>query len=146
MADAQFRLSRRALLGVACASAPVLAAAAPSVRFEPSREAVPSEAEAFRPAWSRALAVFNRADAAITALEGKSDDETFNRAADAHDRALERLLLAPAPDVAALAAKLRLARVHQVWELRAGEALMEALERDALVLDGRAAPRPRAPL
>jgi hypothetical protein len=84
--------------------------------------------------WQRALAVFNRADAAVTALEGTSDDDAFNAAADAHDRALERLLLAPAPSVAALAAKLRLARRDQAWELPAGDDLMHALEQDAFRL------------
>jgi len=82
----------------------------------------------------------------VTALEGTSDDDAFNAAADAHDRALERLLLAPAPSVAALAAKLRLARRDQAWELPAGDALMEALERDALALEGRIARRPGAPI
>jgi hypothetical protein len=54
-----------------------------------------------------------------------------SRKADAHDRALERLLLAPAPSVAALATKLRLA---QAWELPAGDALMAALEQNAFRL------------
>ena len=140
MADGQFRLSRRALLGVACAS-PLLPRH-PGLDPGPMNTVgTPARASAFmgsglrrNDGWERALALFNRADALISALEGRSDDDTFNRAADAHDCALERLLLAPAPDVAALAAKLRLARIHQAWELSAGEAMMEALERDAVSL------------
>jgi hypothetical protein len=139
MADGQLKLSRRALLGVVCAGPGLggvegllragrggvpwdnlcvtFGAADPSaaphtLRFEPSLSRAASrdrEAEALRTAWARALALFNRADATVTALEGTRDDDAFNRAADAHDRALERLLLAPAPTVAALAEKLRLA-------------------------------------
>jgi hypothetical protein len=89
--------------------------------------------------WHRALAVFRRADAAVAALEGTSDDDAFNRAAAAHDRALERLLLAPAPNLAALAEKLRQARLNQAWELPAGDSLTAALEQDALRLSSRAA-------
>ena len=99
-------LSRRALLAAACA-APVLSAASPSVRSERSRGPLPSEDEALHSAWNRALTRFRHAEAAVAALEGTPDDDAFNRAADAQDRALERLLAAPAPDLPALAAKLR---------------------------------------
>jgi hypothetical protein len=81
--------------------------------------------------WQDALAAFRRADAAVTALEGTADDDAFNRAADVHDRALERLLLALAPHLSALAHKLSLARRHQAWELSSGDALMAALAHDA---------------
>ena len=143
MVDGQLKLSRRALLGVACASAPVLAAASPSSSFPRKRESSAALYAAERVGldprfrgddgrrWQRALALFTRADAAVAALEGTSDDDAFNAAADAHDRALERLLLAPAPDLAALARKLRLARRDQAWELPSGDALMDALEQDA---------------
>jgi hypothetical protein len=133
MADAQLKLSRRSLLAAACASP--LAATRP-VRSERSRGPAPSAAEALLPAWTRALTDYRRAEATVAALEGTSDDDAFNAAADTHDRALERLLLAPAPDLPAFAAKLRLARGHQAWELAQGDALMQAVEQDALRLAG----------
>jgi hypothetical protein len=115
------------------------AAAPRPVRFEPSREAVSSAAQILAPAWSRALAAFRRADAAVAALQGTPDDDAFNRAADAHDRALERLLLTPVPNLAALAEKLRQARVNQAWELPTGDSLTAALEQDAVRLSSSAA-------
>jgi hypothetical protein len=139
MADAQLKLSRRSLLAAACAS-PVLSkvqrpalpvSAAPAVRFERSREAPTSADEALLPDWTHALSRFRSAEAAVAALEGTRDDDAFNAAAEAQDRALERLLLAPAPDLASLAAKLALARRHQAWELAQGDALMAAIEQDA---------------
>ena len=145
MADGQLKLSRRALLGVACASAPMLSRVQgrhsgldPESTFLPAPEEgrwTPDQVRGDE-LWKEALAVFNRADAAVTALEGTSDDDAFNAAADAHDRALERLLLAPAPSIAALATKLRLTRRDQAWELPSGNALMGALEQDALRLAG----------
>ena len=143
MADGQLKLSRRALLGVACASAPVLSRHSgldtESTFFSPPpppERWTPDQVRGDDGEWQEALAVFNRADAAVTALEGTSDDDAFNAAADAHDRALERLLLAPAPSVAALAAKLRLARRDQAWELPSGDALMDVMEQDAVRLSG----------
>lgn len=153
MADGQLKLSRRALLGVACASAPLLSRAEArhsgldpestffaeegKGRWTPD-QACPELSRGVRgdDLWNEALALFNRADAAVTALEGTSDDDAFNAAADLHDRALERLLLAPAPSVAALARKLSLARRDQAWELPSGDALMHALEQDAFRLAG----------
>jgi hypothetical protein len=145
MAAAQHKLSRRALLGAACA-APFAAEALPAtVHPEQASSEVETRVEgpplALTSAWNRALSRFQRAEAAVAALEGTPDDDAFNRAADAHDRALERLLLAPAPDIAALAEKLRQTRLNQAWELPSGDALTEALEHDASRL---AAARPAA--
>jgi hypothetical protein len=81
--------------------------------------------------WQNAFTHYRRAEAAVAALEGTPDDDAFNHAADALDRALERLLLAPAPDLPALAAKLDLAIAHEAWALRAGPACMAALAADA---------------
>jgi hypothetical protein len=86
--------------------------------------------------WTRALACYRRAEFAVTALEGSPDEEAFGDAVVALNRALERLLLAPAPDAASLAAKLALARRHLAWELPAGEEAMAAIERDARTLAG----------
>ncbi len=84
MADGQLRLSRRALLGVACASAPVLGRHS-GLDSESAFFAPPPPQVRWTPAqvrgdelWNEALAVFTRADAAVTALEGTSDDDAFN--------------------------------------------------------------------
>ena len=148
MADGQLKLSRRALLGVACAGS-ALSGAIPSVRFEPPdaffggaqdklrREAMPSGAEALQAAWRRALDRLRRAEAAVAALERSPDEEAFGDAVVAFNRTLERLLLAPAPDLSALALKLRLARRHLAWELAKGEEAMAVVEADAFRLAGR---------
>jgi hypothetical protein len=52
------------------------------------------------------------------------------------NRALARLLRAPAPDVGALAAKLDLLIAHEAWELDFAEASLGAMRRDALRLAG----------
>jgi hypothetical protein len=82
MADGQLKLSRRALLGVACASAPVVAAAAPSSSFPRKRESIAALDAAERVGldprfcgddgrrWTRALALFNRAKACPELVEG----------------------------------------------------------------------------
>jgi hypothetical protein len=97
MADGQLKLSRRALLGVACAApvlsvvegpvlsaveGPVLAAAAPSSSFPRKRESSAALDAAERVGldprfrgddgrrWQRALAVFNRAKACPELVEG----------------------------------------------------------------------------
>jgi hypothetical protein len=82
MADGQLKLSRRALLGALCASAPVLAAAAPSSSFPRKRESSAALDAAERVGldprfrgddgrrWSRAFAVFDRAKACPELVEG----------------------------------------------------------------------------
>lgn len=81
--------------------------------------------------WSRALTQLRKAVAAVAALEGGADEAAYGDALERFNRALERLLIARAPDLAALAEKLSLACVHLAWELPAGEPAMAALERDA---------------
>lgn len=150
MDDAQLKLSRRTLLAAACAlpaASPCVRSelrpskatsknreASPSVRSERSRGPSPSEAEALHTAWNRALSRFQNAEAAVAALERSPDEDAFGDAVVACNRALERLLTAPAPDLPALADKLRLAIARQAWELPAGDEAMAAIERDALRL------------
>lgn len=87
--------------------------------------------------WGEALAGLRAAEAEIAAFKraeprGASSaaqwafDEAFSDLACAQNRALERLLLVPAPDVAALAVKLALAVEEMAWELPEGEAGMAA--------------------
>jgi thiamine pyrophosphokinase len=61
-------------------------------------------------------------------------DEAFSALGARHDRAVEHLLLAPAPDLPALAAKIALLTDQQAWELPRGDACLEALEADAMRL------------
>jgi hypothetical protein len=160
MADAQLKLSRRSLLGAVCA-APVLGlsegdflrperaarwrdvrvtfavGATPTVRFERSREVVPSAAEALRPQWQKALARFRSAEATLTALEGDPDEDAFGRAHDRFNAALRRLLAFPAPDIAALAAKLEIAVAAELADLTYAPPSLAALAQDARRLASR---------
>jgi hypothetical protein len=96
---------------------------------------------AARPAptrWSRALAAWHRADAAIAAAAHEEDQDRYDRLGAAHDRALVRLLTAPAPDAAGLTLKLELAIDQLTWEHRRGDACMAALLADARRLAAQA--------
>jgi hypothetical protein len=86
--------------------------------------------------WNRALARFQKADAALAVLAHAPDEDLYDRAGTRHDRALVRLLRTPAPDAAALADKIDLLIAHQAWEFRAGEACLAALSADAHRLCG----------
>jgi hypothetical protein len=92
--------------------------------------------------WAAALAALQRAEAEIAAFKRAEPggvsyaaqwelDEAFSDLACAQNAALERLLLAPAPDLAALARKLALAVEEMAWELPEGEASMAMLAADA---------------
>jgi hypothetical protein len=97
--------------------------------------------------WHRALAGLRAAQAEIAnfrATEPKGVpfeqqwalDEAFSDLVVAFNRAVERVLLVPAPDLAALAAKVALAVDEQAWELPDGEAAMARLKADAARLSG----------
>jgi hypothetical protein len=92
--------------------------------------------------WSAALAGLRSARAEIAAFKATEPkgtsfeqqwalDETFSDLVVAFNRALERLLLVPAPDLPALAAKVAVAVDEQAWELPDGEATMARLKADA---------------
>ena len=68
--------------------------------------------------------------------EQEALDEAFSDRVVAFNRAVERMLLAPAPDLASLAAKVALAVEQQAWELPRGEAAMARLKADAARLCG----------
>lgn len=144
-------IGRRALLGVACASPVLVGGPVVSglgglfagrgrdpwdnfrITFGPADpSAPPPRPEALQAVWQQALADYRRAEAAVAALERSPDEDAFGDAIVAMNRALERLLTAPAPDPTALATKLALARRHLAWELPAGDAAMAAIEQDAL--------------
>ena len=155
MAGADLNLSRRALLGAACA-APVAAVAPANLlrhpgldpgstfslvnaqegRWTPDQVRGDGErgTEALREKrlarWNAALARFRRAEAALAVADG-ADEDRFGRLASRCDAAMCRLLRTPAPDAAALALKLELTIRHLVWELTGGDVCLAPLVRDA---------------
>lgn len=135
MASREHSCTRRALLAAA-AAAPVAALPVP-LRAAPA--GVGPKAEA---AWSRALALLGRAQAAMRAAEARSSgpgrpfamqwalDEAYSDRVVTYNRAVTLLLRRPAPDRAALALKIRLAIDEQVAEFSEGNACLAMLERD----------------
>jgi len=124
----EHRVSRRVLLGAACARALAVSARVfPSSPFQRRLES--------RRRWDRALALVRRAEARLEpwriAAEGDPDETLFARRLGAFYRALKRLLRTPAPDLRCLALKLDLAIDHEVAELTGGKACLIALRRDA---------------
>ena len=87
--------------------------------------------------WGKALVRFRAVEAALDAAEG-AEDALFDRMLGRFNRALARLLRTPAPDIAALAAKLDLLLAHEVWELDFAQPCVAALRRDATRLAGAA--------
>jgi hypothetical protein len=124
MAAAQHKLSRRALLGAACA-APILArqAKAAAATLSP---VVPRER-----LWSRALTRYLSAEAALETVAHTEDDDLYDHHLGRLNNALRRILRTPAPDLAAFAAKLDLLVQHEAWELTGGDLCIAALRRDA---------------
>jgi hypothetical protein len=92
--------------------------------------------------WAAALYALQSAGAEVAAFKAAEPkgasfeqqwalDEAFSDLVVAYNRAVERVLLAPAPDLAGLAAKVALAVDEQAWELPAGEAAMARLKADS---------------
>jgi hypothetical protein len=129
MAAAQHKLSRRALLGAACA-APILVASG-SRAGAALRESAPDRR------WTGALSRYRRAEAALEKVAHTEDDHLYDRHLGQLNNALRRLLRTPAPHLAAMAAKLDLLVEHQAWELTQGDLCMAALRRDAHQFAGR---------
>jgi hypothetical protein len=146
-------LSRRALLGAAFA-APVLSivegpvlsfAEAPVLSLVegpgPARRPAENPQSTLAPApaspsfavtkWDRVLSTFRRAERTLAWVAHTEDDALYDRALGGFNRALRALVRAPAPDLAALSAKIDLAVDHEVATLTGGEACMAALKRDA---------------
>jgi hypothetical protein len=140
MADAQLKLSRRALLAGACA-APAIGCHAgldPASTFfcPPSRgRRIPGQArndeDRLVTIWDRTLARFHKAEAALAAAAHSEDEDLYDRLGIRHERALQGLLRTPAPHLAALAAKLDLALDDRALEFIGDAAAMKALKQDA---------------
>jgi hypothetical protein len=129
MADAQLSVTRRSLLAGACAAPLVKGEGGRSwpnfsLTFGPSPPARPGP-------WTRALARVREAEAALAAAAHTEDEDLYDRLGIRHERALQRLLRTPAPNVAALAAKLDLALYDDALEFIGDEAAMKALKQDA---------------
>jgi len=137
-----------------CTRRDLLAGAAGAALPSPCRPSndcpSPLQGEGLQGEWQEALSALRSAEAEIAAFKAAEPegapfaaqwamDEAFSDLACAENAALERLLLVPAPDAAALAAKLALAVEALAWELPEGEATMAQLAADAARL---AAPSP----
>jgi hypothetical protein len=92
--------------------------------------------------WEAALTGLRSAKAEIAAFKATEPkgvsfeaqwelDGAFSDLVVGFNRAVERLLLVPAPDLPALAAKVAVAVDEQAWELPDGEATMARLKADA---------------
>lgn len=148
MAVAEHKVSRRTLLGAAFAlplarhpelvSGSIPPRARPSPRWmlkQVQHDVEGQQAQSFAiTKWDRALAQLRRAEAALTAAAHEPDDEVYGDILVAFNRALKRLLRAPAPDLAALALKLELAAREAAWELTGAETCIAALAREAMRL------------
>ncbi|MBV9931522.1 MAG: hypothetical protein JO013_11335 [Alphaproteobacteria bacterium] len=132
-------LTRRDLLAGA-AAAPSALALRGSAASPP-----PGQRQEARSAWDEALPALTRAEEEIAAFKRAEPkgvpfavqwelDEAFSDLASAQNAALEALLLTPAPDAAALAAKLARAVAEMAWELPEGEATMACIAADAAAL------------
>ena len=157
MAAGRHNLTRRALLGAAFAAPAVLGDCAAPAGRPPQRwdralaalERAKAAEHAFRDgpmaaaerAWEAVHARWPRdydfaADpAAETALRAAFAghgrwEARLNDLEAAHQRAIQRLLLVPAPDPPALAAKIALAVDREVWECEDGERCMATLKED----------------
>jgi len=158
MAAREHKVSRRVLLGAACALPVLSAVEGPLIPpvLSPSKghpgldpgsifslppqkgRGIPDQArndegegQSFVVTnWDRALTRYRQAEAALAAVDG-ADEALFDRLVGRLNRTLARLFRTPAPNLPALATKLDLLIAHQVWELRYAEASMTALKRDA---------------
>jgi len=152
MADGQHKLSRRALLGAVCVaplvrhpelvsgSSPDAAGRVTSwtlkrVQGDGVGQGRQGESSAVT-IWDRAFAVLQKAQAALDAVAHIPDEDLYDRVGARHERALQRLLRTPAPDLPALAAKLELALDERSGEFFGDSAAMKAIKRDARRLAG----------
>ena len=140
MAVGQHKLSRRALLGAVCAVPlvrhPGLDPGSMNTAFVEPATAVCMDSGFRRndeggAVWDRAFVTLRKAEAALDAAAHCPDEDRYDRLGVRHDRALGRLLRTPAPDLAALAAKLELALDERTGEFFGEPAAMKAIKRDA---------------
>jgi hypothetical protein len=149
MAAREHKVSRRVLLGAACAI-PLIRHPGPDPgsTFSPpqaqgrwipgqARNDEAGSAKTNEPAslavteYDRAFAAFLVAEAAVNAAAGEPDEDRYDALMGRLNSTLRRLLRVPTPHLPALAAKLAAANRHLAWELTGAETCMAALARDA---------------
>ncbi|MEA3014669.1 MAG: hypothetical protein QOD42_3214 [Sphingomonadales bacterium] len=145
MAAREHKVSRRVLLGAACAiplirhpgldpgstfsSQPSQGKGIPDqVRNDDGSDKAQSIAVT---KYDRAFATFLIAEAAVNAAAGEPDEDRYDALLGRLNNALRRLLRGPTPHLPALAAKLAAANRHLAWELTGAETCIAALARDA---------------
>ena len=152
MAAREHKVSRRLLLGAACAlpfvrhaeldsaptrhpeldSGPTFLPSSQPVRWIPGQARNDEAAVSFAVTkHDRAFAAFRIAEAAVNAAAGEPDQRRYDALVGRLNAALRRFLRAPTPHLPALAAKLAAAHRHVAWELTGAETCIAALARDA---------------
>jgi hypothetical protein len=142
MAAREHKVSRRILLGAACAI-PLIRHPGPDPGSTfssqpPQGRGIPDQVRNDEAAasstvtkYDRALAAFLIAEAAVNAAASEPDEDRYNALVGRLNQALRRLLRTATPHLPALAAKLAVANRHVAWELTGAETCMAALARDA---------------
>jgi hypothetical protein len=135
MAAREHRVSRRVLLGAACA---LPLTRHPELNPGSSSFPAPITGPGWTPdqvrgdeLWRKALARLRRAEAAVDAAAGEPDEDRYGDLVVDFNHALKKLLRTPAPDLRALSLKIDLAVDHEIAELIGGQACLAALKRDA---------------
>ncbi len=145
MAAREHRVSRRALLGAACAL-PLGCLPGPdpgsSLLSPASERRWPPDQIRQDEAWRRNLARLRRDEARLRALEGDPDEDRFGDALVVFNHSLKKLLRTPAPALPALLLKIELAVDHEVADLIGGKACLAVLKQDARRLRRSAHPEP----
>jgi hypothetical protein len=144
MAAREHKVSRRVLLGAACAiplarhpgrdPGSTFSSQPPQGRGIPDQVRNDDRREAASPSvtkYDRALAAFRLAEAAVNAAAGEPDEDRYDALLGRLNNLLRRLLRGPTPHLPALAAKLAAANRHLAWELTGAETCIAALARDA---------------
>lgn len=146
MAAREHKVSRRVLLGAACAiplirhpelvsgsmSPPAQSSSRWTLKQVQGDERGTGNASSFAVTkYDRAFAAFRIAEAAVNAAAGELDEDRYNALVGRLNNALRRLLRTPTPHLPALAAKLAIANRHVAWELTGAETCIAALAQDA---------------
>jgi len=144
MAAREHKVSRRVLLGAACAVPfchPELVSGSTLFSQRPTGERwIPDQvrnddggdAQSIAVTkYDRAFAAFLIAEAAVNAAAGEPEEDRYDRLLGRLNNTLRRLLRVRTPHLPALAAKLAAANRHVAWELTGAETCMAALARDA---------------
>jgi len=160
MAAGEHSCTRRDVLGAAALAAVAVSLGAAAEGLPAPSQAAPGGPRPLpgtgegKGKWARALASVRRAEGRMRAAEGACSvpglaiEEVFAREETLGDRivgfnrALARLLAAPAPDLAALAVKIGLAADYEAVTLNGCEQCLQVMKADALRL-AELAPAPR---